>query len=305
MSKTFSEERAFLYSPYGFLRGSNSLGEEWLSEISQSISKGGIERFEDGSGVFIYFRKLDWDTDFFGVPFFKVEFTEFQRETSFLVIQKAFSNFKEYISSSLSEYYVFSEVPCEDTGVIAGLTGSGWRLIETRITCYRDDLQSFSYSKRNPVRSATQHDIKDLRKAAVEAVNYYDRFHADDFFSRKESDEFLATFIENSVKGFADEVIVPVDGPANAFLTGNYLDSPSSLSGRKMGKMVLSAVTGERTGWYVKLIAELSFKFKEKGLDTAFMTTQATNRAVLKVWYRHGYQFGRCSHVFSTYIRNR
>lgn len=305
MAKYFSEERAFFYSPYAFLRGANSLGEEWLSEINQSFSKDEIERFDDDSGVSIYFRKLDWDTDFFGLPFFKVDFTEFPKGTGFLTLQKAFSNFRVYMNSSFPEYYVFSEAPCEDTGVIAGLTGSGWRLIETRVTCYRDDLQDFSYSKRSPVRSATEHDIEDLRKAAVEAVNHYDRFHADDFFSREESNHFLASFVENSVKGFADEVIVPADGPANAFLTGNYLELPASLSARRMGKMVLSAVTGERKGWYVKLIAELSFKFKELGLDTAFMTTQATNRAVLKTWYRHGYQFGRCSHIFSTYVRNR
>lgn len=305
MGQTFSEERAFFYSPYGFLRNANSLGKEWLSEINQSISKGSIERFEDGSGVSIYYRKLDWDTEFFGVPFFKVEFAEFQKGTEFSSVQKAFSNFRDYISSFFSEYYIFSEVPCEDTGVIAGLTGAGWRLVETRITCYRDDLQNFSYSRRSFVRNAVEHDIRDLRKAAVEAVNYYDRFHADDFFSRKESDDFLAIFVENSVKGFADEVIVPAEGPANAFLTGNYLESPSSLLGRKMGKMVLSAVAGERKGWYVNLIAELSFKFKEKGVDTVFMTTQATNRAVLKVWYRHGYRFGKCSHIFSTYVRNR
>lgn len=229
----------------------------------------------------------------------------FAKETSFTEIQRAFSDFRGYINSSLSEYYIFSEVPCEDTGVIAGVTGAGWHLIETRITCYRDDLQDFSYSNRSPVRSAVERDIKELRMAAIEAVNHYDRFHADAFFSKKESDEFLATFIENSVKGFADEVIVPADGPANAFLTGNYLASPPALSHRKMGKMVLSAVTKSRRGWYVKLIAELSYKFKEKGLDTVLMTTQATNRAVLKVWHRHGYQFGRCTHIFSTYIRNR
>ena len=305
MENIFSEERAFFYSPYGFLKGANSLGEEWLSEINQSLSKGRVECFKDSSGVSIYFKKLDWDTSFFGIPFFKVEFTEFPKEVDFLVIQEAFSKFRAYIGLSFSEYYIFAEVPCEDTGVIAGLTGSGWRLIETRMTYYRDDLQSYTYPKRNPVRNATKSDIEDLRKAAIEAVNYYDRFHADDFFLKKESDDFLAIFIENSVKGFADEVIVPADGPANAFLTGNYLESPPSLSQKKMGKMVLSAVTGARKGWYVKLIAELSFKFKERGLDTVFMTTQATNRAVLKVWSRHGYQFGRCSHIFSTYVRGR
>lgn len=305
MGNILSERRASFYSPYGFLKGANSLGGEWLSELSQSLSNGGVQRFEDGSGVSICFKKLDWDTDFFGIPFFKVEFTEFNKEVDFLIIQNAFSNFRAHIASSFNEYYIFAEVPCEDTGVIAGLTGSGWRLIETRITCYRDDLQGFSYCKRNAVRNATDGDIEDLRKSAIEAVNYYDRFHADDFFSKKESDDFLAIFIENSVKGFADEVIVPADGPANAFLTGNYLESPPSLSQKKMGKMVLSAVTGARKGWYVKLIAELSFKFKESGLDTVFMTTQATNRAVLKVWYRHGYQFGKCSHIFSTYVRKR
>lgn len=305
MEKTFSEERAFYYSPYGFLKGAISLGEEFLSELHQSVSNDGVERFEGGFGVFIYFRKLDWDSEFFGLPFIKVDYTEFPKEIGYDAIQKAFTNFKSYISSSFSEYYLFSEIPCEDTAVIAGLTGSGWRLVETRITCYRDDLKSFTYPKRNSVRMATEHDIEELRNAAVDAVNHYDKFHADDFFSKKEADDYLAIFIENSVKGFADEVIVPADGPANAFLTGNYLDSPSSIANRKIGKMVLSAVTSDRAGWYVKLIAELSFKFKDKGLDTVFMTTQATNRAVLKVWYWHGYKYGRCSHIFSTYVRNR
>lgn len=304
MENVFSVERAFFYSPYGFIKDAKSLGDEWLSEMNQSFSKGELECFKDGSGVAIYFKRLDWDTKFFGIPFIKIEFTDFQRETDFQIIQKAFFNFRAYIGNCFNEYYIFSEVPCEDTGVIAGLTGSGWRLIETRITCYRDDLQDFSYPKRTPIRSATENDIENLRSAAIDAVNYYDRFHADDFFSKKESDDFLAIFIENSVKGFADEVIVPADGPANAFLTGNYLKSPASLSHRKMGKMVLSAVTGARKGWYVKLIAELSFKFKKNGLDTVFMTTQAANRAVLKVWHRHGYKFGKCSHIFSTYVRN-
>ncbi len=100
-------------------------------------------------------------------------------------------------------------------------------------------------------------------------------------------------------------MLVPAEGPANAFLTGNYVKSPPTLAARRIGRMVLSAVSGERRGWYVKLIGELSLKFKERGLDTALMTTQATNRAVLKVWERHGYQYGRCTHIFSTYERKR
>lgn len=298
-------KRAFFYSPYSFLKNSSSFVDDCIRDLDKSLQLNGLECFDGGNEIFIYFKKLDWDTDFFRIPFFRVEFTALPEDVNFLDTQMAFSRLREHIGSMFPEYYLFAEVPCEDIGVIAGMTGAGWRLIETRITCYRDDLQKFSYPTRSAVRSATEADIPDLRVAAMEAVNYYDRFHADDFFTVEEANAFLAIFIENSVKGFANEVIVPANGIANAFLTGNYLVSPPSLVYQKMGKMVLSAVTSARKGWYMRLIGELSFRFKEQGIDTAFMTTQATNRAVLKVWFRHGYQFGKCSHIFSTYVRCR
>ncbi len=296
--------RAAFYSPYGFLRGPSSITEDWINELDKSLETGVIDQFDGGNGITLYIKKLGWDTDFFGLPIFRIEFSELPDSLEFIHVQLAFSRLREYLGSLFPEYYIFGEVPCEDTAIIAGMSGAGWRLIETRITCYRDDIQKFDFVSRSKVRSATEVDIPDLRDSAIEAVNIYDRFHADDFFTDKESDDFLAMFIENSVRGFADEVLVPADGPANAFLTGNYLVSPPSLINRKIGKMVLSAVTNARKGWYVRLIAELSFRFKEQGLDTVYMTTQATNRAVLKVWHRHGYQFGKCSHIFSTYVRD-
>lgn len=61
--------------------------------------------------------------------------------------------------------------------------------------------------------------------------------------------------------------------------------------------MILSAVGEQRRGWYVKLISELSHYFKERGVDTCFMTTQSTNRAVIRTWEKLGYSFGRCAHV--------
>lgn len=33
------------------------------------------------------------------------------------------------------------------------------------------------------------------------------------------------------------------------------------------------------------------------GVDTCFMTTQSTNRAVIRTWEKLGYSFGRCAHV--------
>lgn len=305
MRKISSEDRAFFYSPYSFLKGAKNLGKDWLLDLKKNFNSEKIERFHSKDCISIFFSKLSWDTDFFGIPFYKIEFIECENDLDILKIQSALAEFEKYISSVCMEYYIFSEIPCEDMEIIGGFTGSGWRLIETRVTYYRDDLQKFIYPERAGIRNATENDICELRETAMNSVNQYDRFHADDFFRQEESDAFLAKFVENSVKGFADEVIVPEKGAANAFLTGKYLESPNSLLHRKMAKMVLSAVSGERRGWYMKLISELSFKFKANGIDTAFMTTQATNRAVLRVWSKHGYQFGKCAHIFSKCKRNK
>jgi dTDP-4-amino-4,6-dideoxy-D-galactose acyltransferase len=298
-------ERTAFYSPYGFLNRLGSVGADWIGELAAEYRDGKVQAFDGGNSITIYFRKLEWDSQFFAIPTFRVDYVMWNADLHYAAIGEAFISLRVSLAENYPEFYLFSEVPCEDTAVITGMGSAAWRLIETRITCFRDDLRNFESRTRYPVRNATTDDVPALREAAIKAVNHFDRFHADEFFTNEESDNFLGIFIENSVKGFADEVIVPQDGPANAFLTGNYVKSPPSLADRKIGRMVLSAVSAERRGWYVKLIGELSERFKERGMDSALMTTQATNRAVLKVWERHGYRFGRCTHIFSTYIRKR
>jgi len=304
MNVSISEKTGF-YSPLSFLTDQAACAEDFVNNMRKDLTEGKVSRFTANDDIRIYFRKLNWDTEFFGVPTFRIDYTKLPPNIRFLSVQLAFDKFREHLSTLCSDFYLFAEVPSEDTAVVAGMSGCGWRLIETRITCFRDDLQKFDYLPQSATRNATETDIPELRLAAVQAVNRYDRFHADDFFTTKEADDFLAIFIENSVNGFADEVIVPATGPANAFLTGNYLASPPSLVDRKVAKMVFSAVTTTRKGWYKQLVGALSLEFKERGIDTAFMSTQATNRAVLKVWFQHGYRFGRCTHIFSTHTRTR
>ena len=291
------------YSPYSFLARPAVCAEHWLAALAADVAAGAVERFEAGGGVRFYLRQLAWDSAFFQVPTWRVEYTEGAGRVAPVA---AFHALRAALAARHPQFYLFAEVPAEDSAVLAGASGAGWRLIETRLTWFRDDLQRFVAPARYPVRAANLADIPALRRTAVEAVNRYDRFHADDFFTPGEADRMLAAFIDNSVAaGFADEVIVPASGAATAFLTGNYVGAPPFLPGRALGKMVLSAVLPERRGWYVKLICELSSRFQQRGLDTAFMTTQATNHAVLRVWTRLGYRFGRCTHLFSTYQRNR
>lgn len=289
------------YSPFNMLGAAKPCAEDFLQGLNADLATGAAQSIEVG-GVRLIYRRLAWDSDFFRFPIFRLDYAHIPQGTPFSAVQAAVTALQAKLAAD-GDYYLFGEVPSEDTPLIAGLGSAGWRLIETRITCIHDELKNYEAPERTAVRDAQLEDIPTLRRAAVEAVNHYDRFQADDFFTQQMADDFLAIFVENSVKGFADEVIVPAEGPADAFLTGKHFGPVPALGGLNVSKMVLSAVLPSRKGWYTRLIGELSTRFREQGVQAAFMTTQATNRAVLKVWWRHGYRVGRCSHIFSTYSR--
>jgi len=295
---------AWAYFPLSFTADREVSHAIFCRELNKDVFSGQTQEFVSSQGLTVFYRKLQWDSDFFGTPTFRIEYTSIPDNSSENAVRGSFNEFRAHLGSSNSEFYVFAEVPSEDTDVLVGMTGSGWRLIETRITCFRDDMQNFNFADGFPTRSAVIEDIPDLRSTATKAVNPFDRFHSDKFFSAEQADEFMATFIENSVRGYADEVIVPAVGPADAFLTGVYLPPSDGFQNTKIARPVLSAVSAERKGWYKHLIGSLSNSFRLNGVDIAFMSTQATNRAVQKVWFQHGFRFGRTTHVISTFAKS-
>ena len=142
-------------------------------------------------------------------------------------------------------------------------------------------------------------------RVAKEMKNEYDRFHADDVFSPKKADDFLATYIQQSLKGFADLVLTSNETglPSDSFLTANYLKHEWEKTHVPVSKMVLSAVSSQTNkGWYKKLISEMTYHLIEQGAQYIFMNTQSTNRAVYHTWEQLGYKLGGVTHVFSKKI---
>jgi dTDP-4-amino-4,6-dideoxy-D-galactose acyltransferase len=139
-------------------------------------------------------------------------------------------------------------------------------------------------------------------RVAREMRNSFDRFHADPVFGQSKADEFLATYIEQSVKGFADIVLVPDEPgvPPDSFLTARYLKDEWEETGYRISKMVLSAVSSATNkGWYSKLIGAMTRHLQEEGAQYIHMNTQATNGAVIHTWESLGYRFGYATHVLS------
>lgn len=296
------EERAFFHSPISFLRNfRNELAEDFLSKLASAERDGQVRRF--GSKAYLLIRRLEWDSRHFGVPFFRIEFAEWDEgsKNPAELLSQSLRTLKSELRATYGRYYLFSEVPSEDLVMLQAMGGAGANLIETRLTYFRDDLQHFDWPERYRVRPATEADIPALRKVAASARNVHDRYHADPWFTEPAADEYMAVFVENSVNGFADIVMVPDEGKRSpgAFFTGKLTPREESAAGVGLGRIVLVAVGHECRGWHLRLMSEMSYHFKASGLQVGHMTTQSTNRAVIRNCEKLGYRYGRCTHVFS------
>lgn len=298
-------DRAYFHSQFAFLRGmESSVGEHFLCDLDGARDRG--EVFCSGAESCLWVRYLSWDSEYFSVPTYRIEFVDFDPSSASVVevVSRGLADLRTLLQARHDSFYLFAEVPSEDTAFLQALGLDRWRLIETRLTYFNDKIAGYGFPRRAAVREATEADVACLRNVAVEKRNLFDRFHADPFFGEQLADHFLGVFVENSVRGFADVVLVPDVGQQapDAFLTGKLIHA-SELSAKPMGRMVLSAVADSRRGWYPRLISEMSYWFQAQGCETVFMTTQSTNRAVVRVWESLGFRLGRSAHVFSTFFR--
>ncbi len=290
------------YSPYSFLR---TVSEESNSKIFSQSLEGCSQLMDEANGTVLFYKFLDWDTNYFGIKTGKILFIAGVHEKKWKATDDLLAQHLDALRKD-GFNYLFMEVPSEDIQTLQLLGSAGFSLIETRLHYYNDHVQDYSFPKRYDTRFATTDDIINLRRVASFMRNRYDRFHADAIFATQKADEFLSTYIENAIKGYSDIVMVPDEAGVapDSFLTGDYYEKDWNHLGQKVSKMVLSAVSAETNkGWYLKLISEMTYHFKHKGIDVAHMNTQSTNRAVFRVWSKLGYQLGRTTHVFSKHLK--
>lgn len=288
------------YSPYNFNR---NISDAHLLTHTYAILQQHIALNEyvsiDVEGIEYIFivKKLEWDTNYFGIPTYKLINV---LSMSYEFINEATQLFNtNYLPKNA---YCFMEVPAEDISTIQALGNASYKLIETRLTYYNNQLHTHNYP-RYQVRQATKEDIPSLKKVAATMRNNFDRFHADKTFDMQIADNFLSTYIQNSVAGYANYVMVPnqKNTASNSFLTANYLQDDWDMVQCKISKMVLSAVSASTNkGWYIKLISEMTYHLRDTiGAECIYLNTQATNRAVFSTWEKLGYKLGNTTHVFS------
>ena len=64
-----------------------------------------------------------------------------------------------------------------------------------------------------------------------------------------------------------------------------------------VGRIPLVAVSGARPGWHLKLLVATTRLLAARSAQLVCMTTQATNRAVVRNCEKVGFRLGRVTHV--------
>jgi dTDP-4-amino-4,6-dideoxy-D-galactose acyltransferase len=299
---TPTQQRAVYYSPLSFLRGhEQSLAISFLEDLDKAVNNGLVERI--GQDVKIWVRYLEWDSQYFSCPTYRFEFSNWDSDAigPATSVAEKLIELKAELLRRHGNYYLFTEIPSEDVVVLQALGLSGFRLIETRLTHYIDELESFEEQSSLPVRVARKDDAENLRDVAICSRNDFDRFHADPFFSDLVADDYLAEYTEQCILGLTDTVLVPdVDQLLpNAFICGTLnIDAPNEMH---IGRLVLVAVAEPRRGWYRHLNSALLIWMKNNGMSYCVNRTQSTNRAVIHVCEQLGYRYGRSTHLLATY----
>lgn len=291
-------ERLVFHSPLGHLRGQDdALVAMQVADLEAGVARGAVALH--GNVARLWVRHLRWDSDFFGCPTYRLDFADWSAGGDPVATVAAdAARLVEALAARHARFYLFAEVPSEDTVLLQALGAAGLRLVETRLTYVHDALDRACAKALTRTRAAGLDDVEAVRAAAIEARNDYDRYHADPFYPPALADAYLAEYAGQCVKGFSDVVLVPGDAaPAGAFVCGKAdIAAPTGL---RIGRLQLAGVVAARRGWYRTLNEALLRWMHERGISQVVNTTQSTNRAVIHVSTQLGYRYGRAAHILA------
>lgn len=292
------------YSPYSFIREIKPR-DQYQVFIKERIQKHGVDDhyhtfsiIVDGVEFAFLYEFLPWDSNFMGRDCYRLFTVLFSHHNANALV-KAAKSFKDKLLAT-SNTYCFSEIPSEDIFLLQCLNIAGFKMVETRFHYFRRKAEDFE-AERYKVRKATTADIPILKEVAAKSRNEYDRLHADYSFSEEIADHYLATYAAAAVNGFCDYVLVPdVPGyPIASFLAFDSYEKISPKHNLSLMYARLAAVAPENTGWYVKLLTEFMHYAKEQKASYVKITTQSTNRTVIRTFDKLGCSFGACFHLLS------
>ena len=221
------------------------------------------------------FERLPWDSTFFGFAIGRVAVPRLNADVAEEIT-------KWTRAERLECVYILTDAGDEAEREAA--RRAGYDAVDERLTI-RKAMSAGDVPPPDPrLRPARESDISALRRIA--SISHHDsRFYKDSRFPRARCDEMYAHWIEKSVQGDADHVLVAdVDGQVMGFMTAK-LERP-------YGRLCLMAVdpVARGTGLGRSLTVDMIGWFVSQGLQGGYLTTQGGETIANKLYERLSFE---------------
>ena len=227
-------------------------------------------------------EELPWDSRFFGLSIARAIPSRLNDESCAAVLDWCRSRRVDCL------YFLCA---LEDTSTQRVVTDAGFQLVSVKVTLARSG-EAGSGEIQGHTRPATMADIPRLRDIA--AASHLDtRFHSDGNFDPARCRELYATWIENSVRGYADQVIVAErDNTCVGYITLHVDGKQAPDAAARTGRIGLFAVDERwrNRGIGRDLLRRAAGVLRELGVAETSVVGAGRNVAGLKLYKSEGFR---------------
>lgn len=292
------------FLPYWWIRGVTSESRKALmgQALDEALSANdrclvGCTSNKKGLIGFSQMRRLEWDTNHFGLEIWRLDHLGTWGETRQKIVTQELVEGSLWAANIHGCQSIQARIPVDNLAAVHALEDVGFRTMEVLTTWVFDLTQSSIPSKTSPemVRDFTARDTEALIKLARRAYTPTpDRFHMDPRLSLGASDDLYAEWMRNSCSGqLADHVAVAESGGETiGYSTMKYHGNHNGLCNAWFGELGLGAVSpGCRNRGLVTdvVIHQLEWLRLHRG-DYCFVGTQGNNIPPQRVWLKIGFK---------------
>jgi ribosomal protein S18 acetylase RimI-like enzyme len=244
-------------------------------------------------------EELPWDSSFFGVR----------------IARALPSHLDAFACDVMLEWCRRHAVDClyflarpDDATTIHLLSEANFQLVGVRVTLARH-ASAAAGDIRGRVRRAVEGDIPILR-AIASSAHRDTRFHADGGFDAARCDELYATWIEKSVRGYADHVLVAERDEAPVGYLTLHIANPDAAADTALGRTArieLFAVHQDyrKQGVGRDLLRSATHVLTTEGVTETSVVTAGRNIAALSLYKGEGFETTDVALWYHRWFRER
>ncbi len=214
-------------------------------------------------------KKLIWDSNFFNINIFTIDFNTFKIDNLNNEIKK------------LNNALIQVNIDVNKKDLIQKFINSGFKL-ESVSSTFKKKKIGIEY---NDYRFANNDDLKKIK--IISKKLFIKTRIKDRYFGKNSSHKFYSRWLEKSIKGSFDDCCLLTTDEKNNII--GFVTLKKNIDDVKIGLFGI-AKNYQNKGFGTKLLQVVESFKKSNNIEISFITTQKNNLAAKKLYIKNGYK---------------